>query len=1077
MLFSKPFHRVLSSSIARLLKPRFLARRIVIPGAFLVLLEGIATKGATYTWTNPNGGSWSSSTNWSGGGIPANPGDIADFSELGLSANEAITLDANQTAGALLFGDTSNSFNTTVSNGTGGPWTLTLAAALGSPVINVADETTTISAILAGNQGFTKTGAGNLTLTGANTYTGTTTVSGGTLALDFSQAGAPASNIISNTTPANLALSGGGNLTIVGNPSATTSQSFAGLAVSSGADTITLNQNGATSVTLALGAITQTVGGTLNFPTVPNTGTLVVTTTNSNVNGILGSWATVGTGSAAQYATVNGSGDIVGYTGATTANGALAQLTSATSNYVFTAAGTLTASRTANTLQYNGVGTTTALAANTLTLNGLLNSGSGTLTFSSTTGGIQIGSTNELIIQGGSVTIKAPISNNGSNASSLTYSGTGTLTLNTTASTYTGTTTVNNGTLTLGLANVLASASSLVDNGGTVGISTFSQSVSGVTLTSGAINGTTGTLTSASAFNLQSGTIGVILNGSVPINKTTFGTVTISKAATLGTSGVNIAAGTITLGVTNALTNGNNVTLGNSSANTGGILNLNGFSQTIGVLAALGTGQNIVTNNAAAGSPSVFTIGGASTFGGVIQDGTGGVSLVKSNGATVTLTGANTFTGGTTVNNGKLVLAGGNNILAATGAVFLGSAGSPGINDGTLVLGSSAGPINQTVASIARTASNTATGQTIDGGYYSAATPGTFSNLTVNYTNTSTPDAYVGFLGSGTAGSNAANNLALTKTGAGDLVLSPVGANTYIAGTNINGGTLTLGASGALPAGGVVNLGGGTLDLGGFNSSVGAVTLVNGSIVNSTGTATLSGSSYAVQSGTISAVLADGASPSALTKTTSGIVTLSGQNTYSGGTFINGGTLTLGTANALPVTGAVTVAGGLLDLGGYSATVGTVTLTNGGIINSGGGATLTGSGYVVQSGTINAILGGAGSTLTKSSSGTVTLTAANTYTGLTSVNAGVLNVSSQQVGGGAFSVSDGSALNVNLAAAGQSLLTSALTIGTSTGGTLFFGLGTFGNPTVPVINTGTLTLTGTNNINVTGGASASANSH
>jgi len=1071
MRFSNFSRRILRSTRACLLNPRFVTRRLVIPGVVLALLDVLATKAATYTWSNPAGGSWGLASNWETGAFPTNPGDVADFSELGLGANTTVTLDADQTAGTLLFGDTNNAFNWTLANGSGGPWTLTLAASTGSPVIQVNNQSATISAILGGTAGFTKTGAGNLILTAANTYTGTTTVSGGTLTLDFSQAGAPAANIISNTSPASLVLTQGGTLVLKGNTSVANSQSFSNVVVGSGADVITLNQNGAPSLTLALGAITQSVGGTLNFSIVPNTTTTEVTTTNTNVNGILGPWATVGSSGSLKYATVSGS-DIVAYTSATVASANLANVTTATANYTFSAAATLNAPATANTLQYAGVATTTALSTYTLTLNGLLNTGSGTLTFTSSTGGgVQIGATNELILQGGNVTVSAPISNNGSTASSLTYSGTGILTLNTNASTYTGTTTVDSGTVTLGLQNVLSSPSSIVVNGGTLGFSSNSQSVNGVTLTGGTISGSAGTaLTSTTAFNLQSGTVAAVLGGSAGINKTTNGIVTISRVATLGTSGVNIEAGTIVLGVTNALTSGNTVALGSSTANTAGILDLHGFNQTVGTFT--GTATSIVTNAAAAGSPSVLTVSGGSlgsTFGGVIQDGTGGISVVKSGAQTVTFTGVDTYTGGTTINNGTLILAGGNNTLAPGGAIVLGDAGDANI--GNLQLGSSAGAINQTVASIARTSTNTGTTQKVTGGYYNAATPGIFSTLTVDYTNTQTTDNYVGFLGSGTAGATAANNIALTTIGAGTLELTPKSANTYIGGTNIDAGTLELGTANALPSSGAVNVAGGSLNLNGLASGAGAVTVVSGSIVDTVGGGALRGSSYAVQSGSISAVLADAGIPSSLTKTTSGTVTLSGVDTYTGGTAIDAGTLALGVANTLSASGAVSVSGGTLDLAGFNDTVGSVTLSSGAIVDSGGPATLTARSYSVEDGTINAVLGGAGVALTKisdgsPSGGTVTLTAANTYTGLTSVNGGTLNVSTVHAGGGAFAVADGATLVVNLGAAGQSLVSSGLTLGTSSGAVLTINLGSLGNATAPVISTGALTLNGTDTINV-----------
>jgi len=113
-----------------------------------------------------------------------------------------------------------------------------------------------------------------------------------------------------------------------------------------------------------------------------------------------------------------------------------------------------------------------------------------------------------------------------------------------------------------------------------------------------------------------------------------------------------------------------------------------------------------------------------------------------------------------------------------------------------------------------------------------------------------------------------------------------------------------------------------------------------------------------------------------------------GANTYSGGTILNNGTLTLNKANALG-SGPLTIASGTLNLGSFNQTIGLFSMSGGTV--SGTSGILTASGYQVQSGTINAQLGGSGS-LVKSGSGTTTLTAANTYSGGTIINGGTLAV-------------------------------------------------------------------------------------
>ena len=132
-------------------------------------------------------------------------------------------------------------------------------------------------------------------------------------------------------------------------------------------------------------------------------------------------------------------------------------------------------------------------------------------------------------------------------------------------------------------------------------------------------------------------------------------------------------------------------------------------------------------------------------------------------------------------------------------------------------------------------------------------------------------------------------------------------------------------------------------------------------------------------------------------------LTLSGQlsesDVYSvGGTNLGQGqdTLTLniaklqlGAGHVLASAVDVTITGtGTLDLGGQTVTVDDLLLTSGSLLNG----TLIGSSLTVESGTVAATLQSTAG-LTKSGTGTTTLSAANTYTGDTVVSGGQLNVS------------------------------------------------------------------------------------
>ena len=148
-----------------------------------------AVASATYVtltgtvWTNTAGGSWPTAGNWLEGVVGQGSGVTADFSTLTLSANTTVTLDSSPTVGGLVFGDVGNARTWTIDPGSGG--TLTLDAGGGSPAITVNNQIATLSAPLTGAAGMTKSGAGKLILAAANTFSGgSVTVNEGTLQLN-----------------------------------------------------------------------------------------------------------------------------------------------------------------------------------------------------------------------------------------------------------------------------------------------------------------------------------------------------------------------------------------------------------------------------------------------------------------------------------------------------------------------------------------------------------------------------------------------------------------------------------------------------------------------------------------------------------------------------------------------------------------------------------------------------------------------------------------------------------------------------------------------------------------------------
>ena len=133
------------------------------------------------TWIQSAGGSWNTSSHWLGGLIASGVGTTARFDTIDLTAASTVTLDGSKTIGHLVFGDTSPSHNWTLATGSGGE--LILDVPTGQPSITVNNQTTTISASLAGNKGLVKSGTGTLALTGSNVYTGGTLVNQGTLSI------------------------------------------------------------------------------------------------------------------------------------------------------------------------------------------------------------------------------------------------------------------------------------------------------------------------------------------------------------------------------------------------------------------------------------------------------------------------------------------------------------------------------------------------------------------------------------------------------------------------------------------------------------------------------------------------------------------------------------------------------------------------------------------------------------------------------------------------------------------------------------------------------------------------------
>ncbi len=376
-----------------------------------------------------------------------------------------------------------------------------------------------------------------------------------------------------------------------------------------------------------------------------------------------------------------------------------------------------------------------------------------------------------------------------------------------------------------------------------------------------------------------------------------------------------------------------------------------------------------ISGSVAPGSLNVSNSAVNYTFqGGPI---TGLTSLTKNGPGTLTLAQTNTFSGGTMINGGVIVL-GANNALPIAGGLSLGTSGASGTFDmagfnqqlAGLTVGGGAAGANQIIGNSAVSSTSTLT--------YSGAPSGSGGAST-----------YAGTIQNGISGSGGL--VALTVAG-GLLNLS--GSNTYGGLTTIQGGTLQMGSATALYAGGAANtlIDNGTLDLAGNNASL-AVT-GSGSVINSAAAATLTlGSNNAtytfagnIQGSTLN-----------LTKTGTGVLALTGSNS-AGSTLVSQGTLQL-TAAAVA---------------SYSS--GTTTINSGAVLqwNPTANATLAANTFYVGAGVLQKV---GAATL---GNGNQLVNANLSAGGVLDIQTGDLDIGGQQ----AFQASNSGGLNI---AAGASL--------------------------------------------------------
>jgi autotransporter-associated beta strand protein len=844
-----------------------------------------------------------------------------------------------------------------------------------------------VSGIIAGTGALIQSGPGTLMLSGANTYTGTTTVNGGELVVSATQP---------NTSP--VIVNDGGTLGVAAAGSASFSPTSLTLGSSAGA-TVRLGLSSTTQAPLTpvslirVGSNTVILSGSFaagnSYPvlssTLSGTGTLNFVIPNG-VGGSVSSSVTAGVTTYTLNVTsvtptiwtsaVNGTWDIN-----TTPNWSF---NSVAGKYI-----------DGSPVQFDDADNTGGIY--------LITNVSGTLSpstiFVNNSAKNYVFSNNIVIAGGGGIT----------------KSGTANLT-NCTVNTYTGPTVINAGSLVAGVAAAggpgafgLNSAVSLANvSGATLNLNGFSTqigSLAGGGATGGNVTLGSGSLTLGGDSTSQ--TYSGVISGTGGLTKIGSGNLTLA--------GVNTFSGAIG-GITGTLTIGGAGQL-NSGAYAGAIAD-NGL---------------IVYNSTA-----------NQALSGVIS-GTGGLTMSGGSSSTLTLgTAVETFTGPTIVNSGTLILTGPNATasgLSSSSSITINNGGTIQVNSDNAFQGqvppSTAGPVTinngGTLTVLASADSNTGASSHIPGVLYlnggTLAAPVTQANPWANW------GLYNGVVVNG-----GVNESAISAYSVALAVPGGVPFNVY------NGGTASgvdLLVSGGInhtsdPDDGLIKQGNGTMELTGANTMTSAITISAGTLILG-GTGSLAGGTYNglitdngvfIDSSTTAQTFENIISGTgALEVNGSGVaLTLSGANTYSGPTVVNAGTLYLSGS-------------GSSSIGDSSS----ITITNGGIFDvsqlSGGSYTMGASQNLIASNSTgaNAVNG---SVVTGSSSkiypggngtvGTLTFNGALTLSSGTAVSFDLSTLSTADNGNndkiianGALSIASGNSVTLNAVSGAANLDTNS----------------------------------------------------
>lgn len=903
--------------------------------------------------------------------IAASAGDSLDFVSNG-NSTPIVNLDANNGAG-----------QSTVS------YAISVPIVLGNNTTyqGNGNASFTFSGPISGSGGLTLVSSGGgttLTLSGANSYTGNTAVTSGTLSL-------------LGSLSATGTLVGAGGTFSYGNTTSGVSQTVNGLVLS--ADASTATNASVNNAGLILGAISRTVGATVNFgnSTAGPVGSIFTTTgNNATGSGIIGGFATYG---GITWA-------VGSHNGTSTAITGLASYTSITStlhnssNVDMTSSGNITTTRTINSLRFNNAGTIT-----------LTQSGGTTLTIAS--GGILVtsaaGSTSPAaVITGGSLTsaigdlillnydtsanlkIGSVITNDGGTATGVTYAGPGLVALNNPTNTYTGNTTFDVGSvLVFGDNNLGADPTTptidLIFNGGELmnaanagtyainGNRAVYLGINGGYLRAENPSGNAGQATLLINGNITGpGGLGIVYDyGNVELagsNNTYAGNTTIGVAGNSVSYLPNGNTSDLQLGATNALPYG--AAAGNVVINQGATLDLNGFSANMnGLWSGNQTSSSTAIVNDSAAASATLTIGNgnatSSYFGQFENTSTGNLSL--------SLIGA-----GGGLLNGNINIGGSLSVSGAGQWTLAGTdvAGKT-VVDGTLFA----------AANSSLQASGVIVGNATNANGY----------LTVGDANAG---AELDLLsGNITVGNNGNGTLTLQNSSALEIDnLNAATVGLTVAANSGSTGTVTLTGNSALDLAGNVTVGNP-----GSSTAKGTISLTNGGTlsddnfplaISSGGNVTLNGGSLDVASITNNGTFAY----------LSGSLTLGSSNLSIGAGGLLGSSLNLTNGDAITVSGNTSIpSGGSLTINGGDFTTGSLLVNPGGTLAfTSGSLDLTNSDLNVSSAGLLGSAVNIGANQSISVSGNTTVAAGGSLT----LNGGALDTNTL-VNAGAFTLSSG----------------------------------------------------------------------